>query len=63
MSPNPLRCPQCEEGLMEAGLFSWKKPLAIILFITIVLAPMGLYLLNKPDFYECPDCGRKKLYM
>ena len=48
---------------MEVGLFSWKKPLAIILFITIVLAPMGFHLLNKPDFYECPDCGRKKLYM
>ena len=59
-SANPLRCPSCHKGLMEAAFFSWKKPVAIILYLTIALIPMGLYLMNKPDFYLCPDCGRKK---
>ncbi len=62
MSLNPLRCPSCNKGLMEARMFPWKKPVAIACFITLILSPMGFYLLTKPDWYECPACGRKKLF-
>jgi len=59
-SANPLRCPGCKEGLMEARLWPWKRWLAPILMLTIILLPLGLILRAKPDYYECPKCGRKR---
>lgn len=61
MSANPLRCPGCNKGLMRAKFFGWKKPVSIALCCTVILIPMALYLMNKPDWYECPECGRKKV--
>jgi rubrerythrin len=59
--PHPLRCPQCKEGWMEGRVFSWKRVLGPMLMFTIVLFPLGYYLRHKPDWYECPKCGRKKV--
>ncbi len=59
-SANPLRCPGCKEGLMEGRFWPWKHWLAPILMLTIILLPLGLLLKARPDYYECPKCGRKK---
>lgn len=46
---------------MEGRVFGWKRVLGPMLMFTLVLFPLGYYLKNKPDWYECPKCGRKKV--
>lgn len=46
---------------MEARVFRWKRILGPALMCTILLFPLGWYLTQKPDWYECPKCGRKKV--
>ncbi|GEM_PF-2941508 len=45
---------------MEERVFSWKRILGPLLMLTLLLFPLGYILLHKPDWYECPRCGRKK---
>jgi hypothetical protein len=59
-SANPLRCTQCKEEIMEEGFWGWKRPMATVMKCTIILWPMALLLMAKPDFYECPKCHHKK---
>lgn len=62
-SANPLRCPGCKEGLMEGKFWPWKHWVAPLMMLTIILFPLALMLRSKPDYYECPKCGRKKASM
>ena len=48
---------------MEARFWPWKDWLAPILMFTLILFPLGYLLKQKPDWYECPKCGRKKVPM
>lgn len=48
---------------MEARFWTWKHWLAPILMLTIILFPLGILLKSKPDYYECPRCGRRKAAM
>jgi hypothetical protein len=48
---------------MEARFWPWKHGLAPILMCTLLLFPLGYLLKAKPDWYECPKCGRKKVLM
>lgn len=45
---------------MEARFWSWKHWLAPILMLTVLLFPLGILMKSKPDYYECPKCGRRK---
>lgn len=60
MSANPRRCPECRKGLLQDRHWPWKTRLSRFLKYTIVLWPWGWLLTMNPDFWECPDCGRKK---
>ncbi len=60
---NPLRCPSCKEALMRARFWPWKVRLSIFLKCTLLLWIWGDFLLQKPDWYECPRCGRKRVPM
>ncbi len=60
MSANPLRCPQCNKGLMEGRNWPWKVTFARILKVSIILWIWGYFMTFNPDYYECPECGRKK---
>lgn len=46
---------------MEARNWPWKVTLSAILKYTLVLWLWGYLLVLKPDWYECPRCGRKKV--
>ncbi|MBI4563569.1 MAG: hypothetical protein HY716_02620 [Planctomycetes bacterium] len=46
---------------MNPTNFPWKRVFARILKCTLLLYPMGYFILLKPDWYECPQCGRKKV--
>ncbi len=46
---------------MEERFFPWKHWLVPVLKCTIVLFPLGYMLKQKPDWHECPKCGRKKV--
>jgi hypothetical protein len=45
---------------MEERFWPWKPRLALVLKCTLLLWPMALLLMARPDFYECPKCGHKK---
>lgn len=59
-SANPLRCGKCKEGLMGEKFFPWRPRVAFLMKCTILLFPLALYMMSKPDFYECPKCGHQK---
>ncbi len=46
---------------MEPRWFPWKPRLALVLKCTLVLFPLALMLMAKPDWDQCPKCGRKKV--
>ena len=60
-SVNPLRCPGCGHHPIEPRWFPWKKTVALMLKCTLLLWPMGQILTAKPDWDQCPKCGRKKV--
>lgn len=57
---HPLRCPQCRQGMMREGHFPWRPRMAFIMKCTILLFPLALIIMSKPDYYECPKCSHKK---
>ena len=58
-----IKCPSCKEGRMVEKYWSWKKWMVPALKCTLLLWPMALALTAKPDWLECPKCGRKKVDM
>jgi uncharacterized protein with PIN domain len=59
-SSNPLRCQKCKEGWMAGSHWPWRRAIARFLKFTLLLLPVALLMLSKPDFYECPRCGHRK---
>ena len=45
---------------MEGRNWPWKVKFAFFLKCTLVLWIWAVFLTMSPDFYECPECGRKK---
>lgn len=60
---NPLRCPSCKKGLLEGRFLRWKRIVSVIMKYTLIFFPWGCYLMSRPDWYECPLCGRKKVFL
>ncbi len=45
---------------MEERFFAWRPRVAFLMKCTILLFPFALYMMSKPDFYECPKCRHQK---
>jgi hypothetical protein len=45
---------------MEAAFWPWRPKVAFLMKCTLILFPLALLIMAKPDYYECPKCGRKK---
>jgi len=58
-----IKCPSCKEGRMVEKYWPWKGWMVPLLKCTLLLWPMALLLTSKPDWLECPKCGRKKVDM
>ena len=54
------KCTACKEGRMLERFYPWKPKVALALKCTLLLWPMALILMAKPDFFECEKCGHKK---
>jgi hypothetical protein len=54
------RCTACKEGRFLDRYWPWKPRVALALKCTLLLWPLALFLMSKPDFYECDACGHKK---
>ncbi len=48
---------------MEGRFFPWKRIVSVIMKCTVILFIWGWYLMMRPDWYECPLCGRKKVFL
>jgi hypothetical protein len=46
--------------MMREGHFPWRPRMAFIMKCTILLFPLALIIMSKPDYYECPKCSHKK---
>ena len=54
------KCGQCGEGRLLEGYWPWKPKVALVMKCTLILWPLALFLMAKPDFYQCEKCGHKK---
>jgi hypothetical protein len=54
------KCGRCPDGRLLERYWPWKPKVALAMKCTLVLWPVAMMLLSKPDFYECDACGHKK---
>ncbi len=54
------KCGQCKEGRLLERYWPWKPAMALLLKCTLLLWPLAMILMSKPDFYECDHCHHKK---